>query len=568
MLSSTKNLRRILHTSVALLTVFSSTSYADNFGPNARSTPTRTPIKHIVVFYQENRSFDNYFGTYPNAANIAGEQSWIGVPASEFHALPNTPSVNGLTRELLTNNPNVSKTGSRANPQRLRPADAYTCSMNHAYTAEQKASNGGLMDQFPQATGSTGAGCLPDGSTVMNYYDGNTVTALWNYAQHYAMSDNSFDVNYGPSVPGYINLYSGNLHGLNLYKAETDGSVYKNPADGSMTLIGNTRAYLDDCDGASDPKAVSVEMTGKGIGDLLNTKNVTWGWFRSGFKPTQPAVLNADGSVKTPAVCDLTHATHQYTYNGKTYVVPNPTIHFTNNIYSTSRDYGANAPMYYASTRNPHHLPPSSVVAIGHADQANHNYDISDFFDALKAGHLPSVSIIQPGGFVSGHAGYSDPLMEQAFLVESINAVMQSPEWESTAIIIAYDDSDGWYDHVSPPLQQASNTPIDYKCGNGNPAPGDAYARCGLGPRQPFLVISPWAKTNYVDHTVINQASILAFIEKNWDLGYIDGPWTPLPGLASADRTAGSIEGMFDFNHGPNIKRLILDPIKGTSINE
>jgi phospholipase C len=80
----------------------------------------------------------------------------------------------------LTNNPNLF------NPIRLSREDAYTCSLNHDYTAEQKAMNGGLLDKFVRASSSVGTGCARDGSTVMGYYDGNTVTALWNYAQHYS----------------------------------------------------------------------------------------------------------------------------------------------------------------------------------------------------------------------------------------------------------------------------------------------------------------------------------------------------------------------------------------------
>jgi phospholipase C len=138
---------------------------------------------------------------------------------------------------------------------------------------------------------------------------------------------------------------------------------------------------------------------------------------------------------------------------------------------------------------------------------------------------------------------------------------------QNTAIIIAWDDPDGWYDHVVPPVVQRSNTAVDFHCGNGNPAPGDSYARCGLGRRQPPMVISPWARTHYVDHAVTEQASILAFIERNWDLGYIDGPIAPPAGTGSVDRYAGSLEGMFDFERRPNVRPLILDPIKGTVVD-
>ena len=172
---------------------------------------TATPIKHMVIIFQENVSFDHYFGTYPHAANTGGQP---------FRPKPRTPHVNGLlarplARKLLTTNPNG------ANPRRYDPAnvnDLLTCDQDHDYTDEQTAFDGGKMDQFISTVG-TGTGTSPTGQPcqardVMNYYDGNTVTALWNYAQHFAMSDNSFGTTFGPSTPGAINLVSGNTGGV------------------------------------------------------------------------------------------------------------------------------------------------------------------------------------------------------------------------------------------------------------------------------------------------------------------------------------------------------------------
>src|SRR6266567_1544871 len=149
-----------------------------------------TAIQHVVVIFQENNSFDHYFGTYPRATNPAGEPM--------FMARPNTPSVNGLTDNLLNHNPNL------ANPQRLGRAQAITCDQEHDYTDEQKTFDNGKMDKFVQ---SVGPGCKDKG-VVMDYYDGNTVTALWNYAQHYAMSDSFFETTFGPSALGALNLIS------------------------------------------------------------------------------------------------------------------------------------------------------------------------------------------------------------------------------------------------------------------------------------------------------------------------------------------------------------------------
>src|SRR5262249_57826312 len=155
-----------------------------------------------------------------------------------FRALADTPSANGLSAGLLTHNPNLF------NPVRLGREDAFTCSFNHDYTAEQKAADGGLLDKFVQATSRTGTGCATDGSTVMGYFDGNTVTALWNYAQHYAMNDNSFGTNFGPSTVGAINLISGQTGNGHLATAFAKGAV---ATFMTVTDTGDPDPALDDC---------------------------------------------------------------------------------------------------------------------------------------------------------------------------------------------------------------------------------------------------------------------------------------------------------------------------------
>jgi phospholipase C len=159
---------------------------------------TTTPIKYLVVIFNENNSFDHYFGTYPNVANLPNEQP--------FTALPNTPSVNGLTPSLIANNPNSTK------PFRLAPSAQVLCDNDNHYADEQNAYHGGLLDKFPEST--NGSGCRTGSN--MGYYDGNTVTALWNYAQHFAMSDNFFDTEFGTTVMGHLNLISGRTHQTNV----------------------------------------------------------------------------------------------------------------------------------------------------------------------------------------------------------------------------------------------------------------------------------------------------------------------------------------------------------------
>jgi phospholipase C len=474
--------------------------------------PTTTPIKHLVVIFQENVSFDHYFGTYPKALNPAGEPL--------FDASPDTPSVNGLSGALLTNNPNA------ANPKRLdplNPADVVTCDQDHSYKDEQKAFDMGLMDKFVETLA---GGSCSDKSIVMDYYDGNTVTGIWNYAQHFAMSDNSYSSTFGPSTPGALNLISGQTHGAT---PDSPGNV------DNGTVIGDPRppAANDDCTIATAAKAA---MSGTNVGDLLNQQNITWGWFQGGFKPS--SVTNGT------ATCATTHK---------------------NVAGTTVNDYIPHHEpfQYYTSTANPHHLPPSSVAMIGKTDQANHQYDLSDFWAAVDAGNMPAVSFLKAAAYQDGHAGYSDPLDEQTFLVDTLNRLQHTPEWKDTAVVIAYDDSDGWYDHQIGPIVMHSASADDALSGTGlcgTPAAGAYLDRCGYGPRQPLLVISPFAKTNFVDHTVTDQSSILRFIEDNWSLGRI--------GNQSFDALAGPLDNMFDFNNKGPSHKLFLDPATGTQTND
>jgi len=321
--------------------------------------PTTTPIKHVVVIFQENVSFDHYFATYPNAKpNNDGTRFFLG-------AKDGTPRVNNLeSAGLLTNNPNS------VNPFRIDRSNANTCDQDHNYKDEQKAFNSGLMDKFVESVSCNDPN-LGKGS-AMGYYDGNTVTAIWNYAQNFAMSDNQ-----------------------------------------------------------------------------------------------------------------------------------------------------------------------------------------------LKKHNLPAVSFLKALSIQDGHAGYSDPLDEQIFLANTINAIMQCDEWKETAVIITWDDSDGWYDHQMGPIVRQSNTTDDLLLGPGNcgsqksndVSGGTQNGRCGFGPRIPLLVISPFAKRNYVDHRVLDFSSITRFIEDNFNLGRI--------GNGSADALAGTLNGLFDFSDRASGHRLILDPKTG-----
>jgi len=259
--------------------------------PEARAqTAPKTPIQHLVVIFGENESFDHYFGTYPHALNPPGEP--------RFTALLGTPAVNGLSGLLLTNNPNLTPANGAgaSSPFRLGRVQALTADQGHGYTAEQSSFNNFAMDLFPSKTGAAGAppkGYPPVVATkglVMGYYDGNTVTALWNYAQRYALNDNSFGTVFGPSTPGALNLVSGQTNGVIGTNGISSSSVISD-LSGGQTVIGDPDPLNDVCSSATTQQA---RMSGKNIGDLLNTADITWGWFNGGFNLQ---TVNANGTT-------------------------------------------------------------------------------------------------------------------------------------------------------------------------------------------------------------------------------------------------------------------------------
>lgn len=519
----------------------------------AEAQPT-TPIHHLVIIYDENVSFDHYFATYPHAANPNGEPAFI--PAR------NTPTVNTLeAAHLLAENPNADPANGAdaALPFRLDISQASTADQNHAYTPEQLAYHHGKADLFPRYTGRGtpgGVGAFSTRGQVMGYFDGNTVAALWRYAQRFAMSDAAYTDTYGPSTPGALEVSSGQTNGMRI-KTTTQPpasakihSPYADDGAGGWTMINDIDPADDVC---STPKN-QVWMSNRNVGDLLNAQNVSWGGFMGGFDLTRQNSNGTTGCGRSTYSTIVTQTVPDY--------IPH------HNWFQ-----------YHTTTANPSHARPSSIAAIGHStmtdgktrDPANHQYDLEDFFAASCAGTMPAVSFIKLPAYQDGHAGYSNPLDEQQGIVRVVNFVQSRPEWKDTAIIIAYDDSDGWYDHAFTPVAHASYGPeIDQldgpgRCGKGSRPFGVAgrpvNGRCGPGTRIPFLVLSPWVRPNSINHTLITQSSITRFIEDNWLHG------TRLGGGAF-DADAPPMNGLFDFSHMPRLDPLYLEPKSGIVISK
>jgi hypothetical protein len=183
-------------------------------------------------------------------------------------------------------------------------------------------------------------------------------------------------------------------------------------------VFGDPQPAGDICD--TRDTSTSVDPNNRNIGDLLNAKGVTWGWFNGGFRDCLQMHANKAGVVS------------------KDYIPHHQPFQF------------------FKSTQNLAHTPPSSVWEIGHDGSANHQYDLIDFWAAVDAGNMPAVSFLKAPAYQDGHAGYSDPLDEQEFLVETINRLERTRFWKDTAVVILYDDSDGWYDHQMGPIVNQS----------------------------------------------------------------------------------------------------------------
>ena len=361
-------------------------------------------------------------------------------------------------------------------------------------------------------------------------------------------------------------------------------------------------------------------MEGTNIGDELNAAGLSWGWFQGGFAPTTTFSVAAAATSHTgQSTATFTPDEFSGSFAGK--IIPIgasnqslcDAVHpvgaaldetATSHTFGFKDDYIAHHEpfQYYAATANPHHLAPANLASIGtdtqhfvagvpQFDTANHNYDTSDFDQlvaAITAGTaptsaLPAVTYLKAPGYEDGHAAYSDPSDEQQFLVREINALEKTPDWSSAAVIVSYDDSDGWYDHVYSGVTNGSLSPADnltktvkgaitatnptsQQCGanpqSSKPLAGE-QGRCGFGPRLPLLLISPCSQQNGVDSNLSDQSSILNFIEYNWHLPSIPGSFDQA--LKSTDQNEHipfDLAGLFDFGRC-DTPAVTLDPATG-----
>jgi acid phosphatase len=508
-----KDFRRALCRFVLLSLSFCLTS-PRAFGQESEPDPELRHIKHIVVIYQENWSFDSLYGLFPGANGLAQSspkslnqtdrfdqplsaqtgQPFSLVSGSLKLTTPPPPINNGQIDTRFAPGLNTLLPYNVLKNSTLMPNDT-TGDLVHRFWHEQSQINGGAMDWFVTWSDNPGL--------TMSYFDATNMPEGL-LAQKYTLADNFFHAAFGGSflnhqflisaaAPVYPNAPAGMLAVL-----DTDGQLLVNPAtgkivhDGTITPIGGMSFTVP---GTTFDKNYAVNTIFSAnlvptfstvgstallpslndsnpsdttrpfiptIGDRLSAKDISWKWYSGGWDDALASTASnpANNGVvpKNAPVAPLFQWHHQ------------PFAYYDN----------------YAPFKNGGRNPVSAA----------HLQDENDFFRDLKTESLPAVAFIKALGPDNEHPGYAGLLQGQQHVADIVGAVKDSDYWGNTLIIVTYDEHGGRWDHVTPPV-----TGI-----------------WGDGTRVPGIIIGPLAKHSFVDHTQYDTLSILKTIEERFGL--------------------------------------------------
>jgi acid phosphatase len=503
-------------------------------GGNSTSKPTLSSVKNVVVIYAENRSFDNLYGNFPGANGLqnvtAASARQLDRDGSVLATLPPvwkgltaagvTPVITQAMTVNLPNSPFAIDDPAGFNT----PLSATTRDLYHRFYENQMQIHGGKNDMF--------AAWADSGGLVMGHYTANAdKLPLYKLAQQFTLADNFFMGAFGGSflnhqwlvcacTPFYANAdtsvaktsisavqpdgVSLTLKSTSAASALTDVPTFVN--SGNLTPdfyavntmqppyqpSGNKPAAGGDAN-LADPTAATTlpAQTNQHIGDLLNNAGVTWAWYSGAWSNAISAVQNNTANVI----------------------------------------YGANLS---SPNFQPHHQPFNyfADLAPGTDNRAKHLLDGglngSEFIKAIDAGTLPQVAFYKPQGNLNEHPGYTDVAQGDQHIADVIAHLQKSPQWNNMVVVITYDENGGFWDHVAPPK-------------------GD---RWGPGTRIPAIIVSPYAKKGFVDHTQYDTTSILRFITHRFNL-------PNLPGLTARDSAlvANGGQPMGDLTNALDINR-------------
>ena len=437
--------------------------------PNLASLTGIHKIRHVIIIMQENRSFDNYFGTYPGAD---------GIPVRNGVPTVCVPNPKGGCQRPYHDAADINGGG----PHGL---NNFVVDYNHGKmdgfirerdTAKGRAACRGIQDP------ACNAGATPD---VMGYHTGAEIPNYWAYAKNFVLADHMFEAVKSWSLPAHLYMVSA----WSAKCANASPASCKNDIVGPYQSLQMQQMVNHELATGSNP----VEMAWTDITYLLHAHHVSWAYYIQ--KGGQPDCVNDSALTCVPQL---------------------------------------------QSARTPGIWNPLPLFTDVHADhQLSNIQGLKSYFTAAKAGALPAVSWITPSQPDSEHPPASVH-QGQAYVTALINAAMKSPDWDSTAIFLAWDDWGGFYDHVVPP----------------------AVDQNGYGFRVPAMVISPYAKKGYIDHQTLSTDAYLKFIEDDFLGGAqlnpkTDGRPDPRPDVREALPILGTLTGDFNFSQPPR-KPLLL----------
>ena len=404
---------------------------------SATNSPLTQKIQHVVVIMQENRSYDSYFGTFPN-----GQPSW-----PQGYCAPN-PSTGAC--DAPYHDPTQSQVGGP-----------------HSSLSEAADVAGGAMNGFVKTALQAHVTKLD----VMGYKTASDLPAYWSYAKQFTLQDRMFESSTSWSVPEHLYMVSG-------WSAKCSNA--NDPMSCATDLRGTPVNHLDP-DTTTQPDYAWTDIT-----YLLHKNNVSWGYYVA--PGTQP---DCDDGAVTCCPAAQTSGTPEW-WN------PLPdfqTVHDNNQL--------------------------GNIQASG------------NFLAAAANGTLPAVSWVVPNSQVSEHPPAKVDQGQQ-YVRQLVDAIMQGPDWSTTAIYLSWDDWGGFFDHVVPPTVDGA----------------------GLGIRVPGIVISPWAKRGVVDSQTLSHDNYLKSIEdiflggQRID-GSTDGRPDSRPVIRENSSVIGDLSQDFDFTQTP-----------------
>ncbi|MFZ0894408.1 MAG: alkaline phosphatase family protein [Candidatus Nitrosopolaris sp.] len=430
------------------------------------NNPATSPIKHIVVIMQENRSFDNYFGTYPGANGIPKN---VCMPRDPDHA-NNSPCV----KPFLSSTP-VSE------------------DMPHGYQPSTVAYDNGKMDRFMLAEN--------EDPKTMSYYDNKTIPYYWDLAKHYGLADNFYSSVLSYSLPNHWYAVAGQAPAISvLYGLNT----------GPRALVAHSKLINSSNIIPTDPPQTPHLKNG-----LVHPKIGLRPHLKNGLAHPGTRVTTNPTGTASRAFIDEEYLRESNMTNTVVDLLMNNSDKITWKYYDHPIQIGGYQRAISTGQAFEYWNPFSAKGTSYTGAYAPHFVNRTQIFTDLKSGSFPQISWVIPSAPISEHPPASITA-GMNWVKHVIDAIMVSPYWSSTAIVLTWDDYGGFYDHVAPPQ-------ID---------------KYGLGSRMPALLISPYTAHGFVDHTQYQFESILKFIEWRFNI----------PALTSRDLHANNLAAAFDFN--------------------